>query len=96
MACLAATSNVLACGGPWVLGGRRLRGRGRAPGSALLAPRRRPAVSLRLQHREQVARGVCCAEPPLCISSASSGSAIGRAGRRAGRAAPRPLLGPSS
>lgn len=62
-----------------MLGGRRLRGRGRAPG--LRAPRRRPAVSPRLQHPEQAARGVCCAEPPLCISGASSGSAVaGRGG----------------
>lgn len=71
-----------------MLGGRRLRGRGRAPG--LRAPRRRLAVSPRLQHPEQAARGVCCAEPPALHLRESSGSAV--AGR--GGPSPPPLLGP--
>lgn len=61
---------------------------------ALLVPRRL-AVSPRLQHPEQAARGVCCAEPPLCIVIAYRGSARsgqGWAGRGRRAAPPPPLL----
>lgn len=61
--------------GPWVLAGRRLRGRGRAP--ALAPAPRAPAAApgwcprAWIQHPERAARGLCCAKPPLCIFIAS-------------------------
>lgn len=64
---------------------------------ALLAPRRHLAVSPRLQHREPAARGVCCAEPPLCIligpSSAARGGAAPPGPSRPLLPAPRAPLG---
>lgn len=69
---------------------RRQRGGGDADAlPALLAPRRHLVESPCLQHPEPEARGICCAEPPLCILMGPSSAAPGGAGRQggAGRAA---------
>lgn len=90
VACLAAASDVLACGEPWVLS---------AAGSCvdadalpgLRAPRRRQPCPHAFS-TEQAARGVCCAGLRSCISRESSSFRGRRAGQAAPPPPPRPLL----